>query len=126
VRLVTCNYNVIQSVSALSRRKHGFKSRRGRQHLCTALDDIAVCLHHPFIVRQHAAHAIFSGYQVDVGDSAPRRGLNQKAKLGMHAEKVRALRRDAASLLLPGHVRRTPAAIWPKQRNELLVVLHAQ
>src|SRR5580658_6936539 len=31
VRPVPCNYNVIQSVVALSRRKHGFKSRRGRQ-----------------------------------------------------------------------------------------------
>jgi hypothetical protein len=26
-----CNYNVIQPVSALSRRRRGFKSRRGRQ-----------------------------------------------------------------------------------------------
>src|SRR5580704_3285661 len=31
VRPVPCNYNVIQPVSALSRRKRGFKSRRGRQ-----------------------------------------------------------------------------------------------
>jgi len=31
VRPVPCNYNVIQSVSALSRRRRGFKSRRGRQ-----------------------------------------------------------------------------------------------
>ena len=30
-RPLPCNYNVIQSVSALSRRKRGFKSRRGRQ-----------------------------------------------------------------------------------------------
>jgi len=31
VRPVPCNYNVIQSVVALSRRRRGFKSRRGRQ-----------------------------------------------------------------------------------------------
>jgi hypothetical protein len=31
VRAVPCNYNVIQSVVALSRRRRGFKSRRGRQ-----------------------------------------------------------------------------------------------
>src|ERR1022692_5127318 len=31
VRPVPCNYNVIQHISALSRRKRGFKSRRGRQ-----------------------------------------------------------------------------------------------
>jgi hypothetical protein len=31
VRPVPCNYNVIQHMSALSRRKRGFKSRRGRQ-----------------------------------------------------------------------------------------------
>jgi hypothetical protein len=31
VRPVPCNYNVIQQISALSRRKRGFKSRRGRQ-----------------------------------------------------------------------------------------------
>jgi len=31
LRPLPCNYNVIQSVSALSRRKRGFKSRRGRQ-----------------------------------------------------------------------------------------------
>jgi hypothetical protein len=31
VRPVPCNYYVIQSVVALSRRKRGFKSRRGRQ-----------------------------------------------------------------------------------------------
>jgi hypothetical protein len=30
-RPLPCNYNVIQPVSALSRRKRGFKSRRGRQ-----------------------------------------------------------------------------------------------
>ena len=29
-RPLPCNYNVIQLVSALSRRKRGFKSRRGR------------------------------------------------------------------------------------------------
>jgi hypothetical protein len=31
VRPLPCNYNVIQPISALSRRKRGFKSRRGRQ-----------------------------------------------------------------------------------------------
>ena len=31
MRPVPCNYNVIQHISALSRRKRGFKSRRGRQ-----------------------------------------------------------------------------------------------
>ena len=31
VRPVPCNYNVMQHISALSRRKRGFKSRRGRQ-----------------------------------------------------------------------------------------------
>ena len=31
LRPLPCNYNVIQSVSALSRCKRGFKSRRGRQ-----------------------------------------------------------------------------------------------
>ena len=31
LRPLPCNYNVVQSVSALSRRKRGFKSRRGRQ-----------------------------------------------------------------------------------------------
>jgi hypothetical protein len=31
VRPVPCNYNVIQHMSALSRRRRGFKSRRGRQ-----------------------------------------------------------------------------------------------
>jgi len=30
-RPLPCNYNVIQQISALSRRKRGFKSRRGRQ-----------------------------------------------------------------------------------------------
>ena len=30
-RPLPCNYNVIQPISALSRRKRGFKSRRGRQ-----------------------------------------------------------------------------------------------
>jgi hypothetical protein len=30
-RPLPCNYNVIQFVCALSRRKRGFKSRRGRQ-----------------------------------------------------------------------------------------------
>jgi len=30
VRPLPCNYYVIQSVSALSRRRRGFKSRRGR------------------------------------------------------------------------------------------------
>ena len=30
-RPLPCNYNVIQPVSALSRRRRGFKSRRGRQ-----------------------------------------------------------------------------------------------
>jgi hypothetical protein len=30
-RPLPCNYNVFQPVSALSRRKRGFKSRRGRQ-----------------------------------------------------------------------------------------------
>jgi len=97
------------------------------RRFCTALDDITVCLHHLFIVRQHSAHAIFSGYQLDVGDRATRRRLNQKAKLGMHAEKVRALSGVTRSVFcFPGRVRRTPAAMWPKQRNELSVVLHAQ
>ena len=31
LRPLPCNYNVIQSVSALSRRRRGFKSRRGHQ-----------------------------------------------------------------------------------------------
>src|SRR6202161_2603853 len=31
LRPLPCNYNVIQSVSALSPRKRGFRSRRGRQ-----------------------------------------------------------------------------------------------
>ncbi len=31
VRPLPCNYNVLQLVCALSRRKRGFKSRRGRQ-----------------------------------------------------------------------------------------------
>jgi hypothetical protein len=30
-RPLPCNYNVIQPISTLSRRKRGFKSRRGRQ-----------------------------------------------------------------------------------------------
>ena len=37
-RPLPCNYNVIQPVSALSRRKHGFKSRRGRQILSGAYE----------------------------------------------------------------------------------------
>ena len=32
MRPVPCNYNVFQCVSALSRRRRGFKSRRGRQY----------------------------------------------------------------------------------------------
>ena len=36
VRPLPCNYNVLQLVCALSRRKRGFKSRRGR-HLFNGL-----------------------------------------------------------------------------------------
>jgi len=44
VRPVPCNYNVIQSVSALSRRKRGFKSRRGRQINSLGGDTSTLCL----------------------------------------------------------------------------------
>src|SRR5258708_6605805 len=41
-RPLPCNYNAIQLVSALSRRKRGFKSRRGRQPLFRGASDSLV------------------------------------------------------------------------------------
>jgi hypothetical protein len=43
-RPLPCNYNVIQPDSALSRRKRGFKSRRGRQINSLGGDTSTLCL----------------------------------------------------------------------------------